>query len=420
MTTPLFVALIQSRILKFICISILLFFNISSSFAQHRSLLWGVSEQGGPQNAGYIFKYDISANTFTKDAGFSTHKTDATYFTEFFKADSNYLYAVKTQNDSVDKATIVRFNRKTNQLEKLYTFDPAFYSLISGPLTECNGKFYGLAYGGYVSPYNPVNGILFEWDPITNVVTNKVYFNSLGTTYGRWPRGKLFLYNNKLYGTATYGGINDDGALFEYDPITNIILKKADFTLAVTGRHPDSFLQLFNGKFYGICLVGGAASMGTLFEYDIATGVLKKALDLTAKPMHGKPVLINDKIYTSLLERPEILELDLTRKSMAMYMPYLNGFSAAGRSSPLYLHNGLLYGIAASSSLTNDSSYVYSWAPGSGFGTKIATIYLDTVGKDFEGPLTMVNDKLYAISENGSASNRVVLLKLIRLPKQRG
>ncbi|OQP64132.1 hypothetical protein A3860_22260 [Niastella vici] len=369
-----------------------------------------MSEAGGPQDVGYIFKYDVSANSFTKAVWLNKAHAVQTYFGGIFKADSTYLYSIKSQNDSVDKATIVRFNRKTNLLEKLYTFDPAYYGIVSSTLTEFQGKYYGVVTGGYSAPYNPVKGIIFEWDPLANTVTNKFYFNA--TSNGSGPRGELILYNNKLYGTTMYGGASDNGVLFEFDPLTNVLVKKADFLSSASGQMPDGFLQMYNGKFYGLCVLGGAASKGTLFEYDISTGTLTKTVDLPASAVWGKTAVISDKLYTSVQNGNGIFEFDLTQKTVASYRPYINGFSPLGTSSPLYLHNGLLFGVAQDNWLGSDSSFIYSWSPRSGFATRVAAIELGREGRTLYSPVAMVNNKFYGVTEYGSVNGRGCLFEV--------
>jgi len=44
---------------------------------------------------------------------------------------------------------------------------------------------------------------------------------------GSFPQSQqLLLYNNKLYGTSAYGGIDNKGLIFEFDPATAIFTKK--------------------------------------------------------------------------------------------------------------------------------------------------------------------------------------------------
>ena len=70
-------------------------------------------------------------------------------------------------------------------------------------------------------------GLLYEWDPATNIHTVKFDFD--GENTGKNPESRLCSFGGKLYGMLANGGINDKGLLFELDPINNVFSKKLDF-----------------------------------------------------------------------------------------------------------------------------------------------------------------------------------------------
>ena len=79
-----------------------------------------------------------------------------------------------------------------------------------------NGKFYGTTrYGGYNG-----GGAIFEFDPSgSGSITLKGSFDGAN---GSYPTAALTSAGNgKFYGTTQYGGYNDSGAIFEFDPGTN-------------------------------------------------------------------------------------------------------------------------------------------------------------------------------------------------------
>lgn len=107
-----------------------------------------------------------------------------------------------------------------------------------GSLTAYNDKLYGMTYeGGEIG-----NGVIFEYDPVTNVYTKKKDFNG---DDGANPRGSLTAYNGKLYGMTTSGGAFFDGVLFEYDPATATYVKYLDFD-QTNGAYPNGDLTVFD------------------------------------------------------------------------------------------------------------------------------------------------------------------------------
>ena len=87
------------------------------------------------------------------------------------------------------------------------------------------------------------------------------------------------------------GGTNDYGVLFEYDPIIDVYTKKLDFDGTNKGANPwGSLMQASNGKLYGMTYRGGASNFGVIFEYDPSSDIFIKKLDFIgvngASPLH--------------------------------------------------------------------------------------------------------------------------------------
>ncbi|MBK7885442.1 MAG: hypothetical protein IPJ81_17865 [Chitinophagaceae bacterium] len=133
-----------------------------------------------------------------------------------------------------------------------------------------NIKLYSaLTYGGLQD-----NGIIAEYNPATGIHTKKADIFSTG---GRWPGSALAVCNGKLYGVTAEGGNASGGIIFEYDPVTNIITKKYDFIANdASGFLPRGALTVYNNKLFGMTEKGGADNVGVIFEFDPATDIYKK------------------------------------------------------------------------------------------------------------------------------------------------
>ena len=139
-----------------------------------------------------------------------------------------------------------------------------------------NGKLYGVTPEG--GAHN--HGVLFEYDPGTNILTKRVDFD--GVNLGSSPQeGMMQATNGKLYGLTFNGGVNDDGVLYEFDPISNLIAKKVDFDLVATGRGPHHKLIQISGELYGVTGGGGENLFGTLFKFNFQSVVFTKLHDFT-------------------------------------------------------------------------------------------------------------------------------------------
>jgi len=111
--------------------------------------------------------------------------------------------------------------------------------------------------------------VVFEYD------ISKIDFDSAN---GANPRGDLTLVNGKFYGMTSAGGAHNAGVIFEWDPTTNIYQKKYDFD-GINSSSPAGNLTYSDGKFYGVCFYGKPGYGGLIFEWDPVTNIFTDKLD---------------------------------------------------------------------------------------------------------------------------------------------
>lgn len=213
-------------------------------------------------------------------------------------ANNGKLYGTTTYGGNKDQGVLFQFDPLTSTFELKAEFDSLNGSYPSGELIQLSdGKIYGLARQGGAKD----DGVLFQFDPVTSKCIKKIAFENKST--GSYPEGGLTLgQDGKLYGVTTEGGSNFSndvangyGSLFQYDPLTNILEKKADFD-SLMGYNPNGTLVVTaDGKLYGMTKYGGANSKevpngdGTIFQYDPATSKLTKKMDFERTAKGGNP-----------------------------------------------------------------------------------------------------------------------------------
>ncbi len=237
--------------------------------------------------------------------------------------------------------------------------DPNFQGYLSASTV-----FLGLTSAGGTSN----DGVLFQFDPSTNILTKKKDFLALSD--GRNPLGRMIEFGNGLmYGVASLGGPEDYGYLFEYNPATGAYVIKKAFNPA-DGWYAFGFLTLFNGKFYGMTSRGGSADMGVLFEYNPATnGYVKK-----------KDFNFSDGGY-----------------------PFCNG---------LTIFNNKLYGLThGSGNLSSDVDVLFEYDPLNNDNFVKKLNFTATTGRYPQGTLLVFNNKMYGLTNVGGAFNRGTLFE---------
>jgi uncharacterized repeat protein (TIGR03803 family) len=267
--------------------------------------LYGLTFEGGANNKGVIFEYDLVSESFTKKFDFDD--VNGQYpVGALLKAGNNKLYGMTNLGGTSSHGVIFEYDVNTDSIEIKHNFDFTNGGDPIGSLIEAsNGKLYGMTNHGGANQF----GVIFEFEPITGKYVKLFDFD--GMNHGRFPFGKLTqVSDEKLYGVTNSGGAYDVGVLFEYDIINHIGTKKLDFDNTNNGAHSHaSLLKASNGKLYGMTHEGGENTYGVIFEYDTITNTLTKKLDFNGT--NGKWPY-----YTTLIETnicyPSYNTLDVT------------------------------------------------------------------------------------------------------------
>lgn len=257
--------------------------------------LYGMTSEGGSSNNGVLFEYDPLNDTYTKKLNFDGATKGRKPFGSLMQASNGKMYGMTRQGGASDIGVFFEYDPDTDTYTKILDLDGATTgSFPAGSLMEVdNGKLYGMTAWGGTSD----NGVLFEYDLGSNIYTKKLEFG--GTDFGSHPQGSLIQGSNgKLYGLTSEGGNNDDGVLFEYDPLNDTYIKKLDFDGTNKGSNPlGSLMSGSNGKLYGMTKEGGDADLGVLFEFDPDSETYTKKLDFDGtdgqKPLFGHLIEVN-------------------------------------------------------------------------------------------------------------------------------
>ncbi|HSH66138.1 MAG TPA: choice-of-anchor tandem repeat GloVer-containing protein [Bacteroidia bacterium] len=262
-------------------------------------MLYGVTQFGGMKNNGTLFKFDPTFGSYTKVYDFDLNVSGDAPTGSLLLAGDGKLYGTTAYGGTNDKGVLFQFDPVTAIYSVKKEFDGPSGSIPSGELIQtADGKIYGMTREGGVKG----DGVLFQFDPVTSNFNKKIDFDD--ELRGSYPEGGLTVGDDgKLYGVTSAGGINVTadvpngcGVLFQYDPLTNTYTKKIDFDGTANGSNPNGTLvKTADGKLYGMTTTGGinntddTRGYGVLFQYDPSSSTVSKKLDFDGKNNGANP-----------------------------------------------------------------------------------------------------------------------------------
>jgi uncharacterized repeat protein (TIGR03803 family) len=222
--------------------------------------LYGTTQNGGPSNAGTVFKVDPTGK---KTVLYSfTGSTDGGYPMAGVVLDANGdLYGTTYEGGSAFAGTVFKVD-PTGKETVLYGFTGSTDggSPQAGVIRDSHGNLYGTTYYGG----NQGAGTVFK---VNKVGQETVLHNFTSGKDGGLPLGGSLVRDSagNLYGTTPQGGSNDFGVVFKIDT-------KGNQTVLHTfsgsdGKIPYGTLLLDKaGNLYGTTYEGGAYGGGVVFK----------------------------------------------------------------------------------------------------------------------------------------------------------
>ena len=247
-------------------------------------MLYAALSDGSPGNFGSVYEYAPGDTSVNLIATFVTAENGHDIFEPLTLTSDGKLFSVANDGGPSDGGVLYEIDLTDSSFVLRHQFvDELGGQSPWGQLVEANGLLYGVTTSGG----NHNDGVLFSFDPATDVFTVEHHFDE--TVDGDSPRNCLTLTQaGTLLGATFSGGANDDGILFEYDPMTSTLTVLFDLDEGLTGSNiTRGFYESSPGVFYGHCSSGGATFDGTVFKYEQATNTFTVIHDFAGSPSDG-------------------------------------------------------------------------------------------------------------------------------------
>ncbi len=249
--------------------------------------LWGLTSIGG-QGAGSIFNVNdngsnFSSVTFPFIEGIAPSG-------DLLKATNGKFYGMSTQGGINGGGVIFEYDLALDNYQVMHHFENG--SFPKGSLIETGGKLYGMTSGGGSFNF----GVIFEFNLISTAYS-VLYDFGTGPEDGKYPEGSLIVSDGNFYGMTAYGGTNELGTIFQFDPSgfgTHTVMHSFDDS---DGSSPYGSLIILGQTLYGLTSGGGTFSAGVIFEFNLLAASINILHNFDDDIPYGSLVEYNGNLY---------------------------------------------------------------------------------------------------------------------------
>ncbi len=144
---------------------------------ENNGKLYGTCRYGGNNDQGTLFSFDINTDTYTKLYDFDSNVSGSNPYSYLTDAGNNTLLGISNTGGTNGDGTLYKYDIVNDTIEVLWNFDNINFGKgpRGGLLKATNGKFYGLTYSGGANSL----GTLYEYDMQTPLFTKKFDLDSI-------------------------------------------------------------------------------------------------------------------------------------------------------------------------------------------------------------------------------------------------
>ncbi len=244
----------------------------AGSLTLHNGKLYGMTRYGGFYGQGALFRIDIDGNNFTNLHSFSDWTDDGGDPFGSLTLSGNTFYGMTSSGGAAGfgKGVLFKMDIDGSNYTNLHIFSNAADngSVPWGDVTLSGSTLYGMTRGGGSNSF----GVVFKVNTDGSNYTNLHQFGG-GNNNGVQPCGNVTLNGSYLYGMAPFGGYDNKGVLFRVGTDGTGYTNLHEFPgSSADGRSPYGSLILSNDFLFGMTYMGGKESGsggGTIFKINL-------------------------------------------------------------------------------------------------------------------------------------------------------
>jgi len=325
--------------------------------------LYGTTQQGGSSPCGGLgcgTAFSIDLITGKETVVHSFHPGDGIYPDDGLIIAKGKLYGtteyggVSARNSQYIAnwaqacGTVFSLDPKTGAERLLHLFTGTDGCRPVAGLLNVSGTLYGTTQQGGSSPCGGLGcGTVFSINMETGVETVLHVFSEGSDGFA--PTAGLINVRGTLFGTTERGGANGGGTVFSIDPKTGTHTVLYSFRSNPDGDSPFAGLLEAKGILYGTTWEGGEYSAGTVFSFDLISGV--ETLLYTFGPDGWHPlaglIKVGNALYGTTSEGDQfgtVFYLDRETGAETVIYSFSRGADGYEPQGSLINVNGTLYG----------------------------------------------------------------------------
>jgi uncharacterized repeat protein (TIGR03803 family) len=227
--------------------------------------LFGMTKSGGANNLGTLFKIKPDGTGYSTLVDFDGITTGSGPEGSLV-SDGTFLYGATLTGGTSDMGVLFKLLPTGSGFVKLLDFDGTPTGRFAGTPIFDGTYLYGMTRIG--GTYD--DGTIYKILPDGTGYVKLMDFNDALSNTGRNPYGSLTIGGSYLYGSAAYGGVNDEGAIFKIMPDGSGYQNIFDFDIIPNGNFPFGSVSSDGYFIYGTTSEGTATNGGTIFKYQFA------------------------------------------------------------------------------------------------------------------------------------------------------